>query len=116
MRIIRTLAIAAIVLANPALAAEPEKPGAADDASNSLPSAFLFGRWGDNGDCNKDIYFRPDGTFLSYTGGEGRWWLSGGDLTMSGNGGTATVGVRILDQEHIEIRQQDGSVGTSQRC
>jgi hypothetical protein len=77
---------------------------------------MLLGRWGDNGDCTKDIVFAADGTFRSYTGGGGTWSLTGDRMRMSGAGGTFEVGVEIIDGSTLLIRNPDGSIGTSQRC
>lgn len=78
--------------------------------------AMLIGRWGDNGDCTKDIVFNADGTFLSYTGGVGQWRLDGDRMTMSGAGGTFVVQVQVINGSQLMITNPDGSVGTSQRC
>lgn len=83
---------------------------------SGLSREALIGRWGDNGDCSKDIVFNGDGTFASYTGGGGTWTLSGDRMTMTGAGGTFTVGVELLDVNTLIIRNGDGSMGTSQRC
>jgi hypothetical protein len=80
-----------------------------------VTAAGLVGRWGDNGDCAKFIVFRGDGTFLSYTGGVGRWALSGNRLEMTG---TNSIAVRVerIDRSRLRITNADGSIGTSQRC
>lgn len=90
---------------------KPEAPTA-----GSLTAQMLFGRWGDNGDCTKDIVFNADGTFRSYTGGAGTWALNGDRVTISGPGGTFEVGVEILNGNTLMIANPDGSFGTSQRC
>jgi hypothetical protein len=77
---------------------------------------MLVGRWGDNGDCTKDIVFNADGTFHSYTGGEGAWTLEGDTMSMTGAGGTSQVRVAIANQNTLLIGNPDGSFGTSQRC
>ncbi|MBL8542497.1 MAG: hypothetical protein JNJ63_01685 [Hyphomonadaceae bacterium] len=97
----------------------PGKPGAAPAANAqdaALTPAMFIGRWGDNGDCTKDIVFHQDGTFASYTGGQGNWRLDGDVMTMSGVGGTFQVRVQIIDNSRLLIFNPDGSVGTSQRC
>lgn len=80
-----------------------------------VTAAALVGRWGDNGDCAKFIVFRGDGTFLSYTGGVGRWTLAGNRLQMTG---TNSIAVRVerIDRDRLRITNADGSIGTSQRC
>lgn len=107
----------------PAAAPEPAtpvaveaKPSAPAQAATGLTPAMLVGRWGDNGDCTKDIVFAADGTFRSYTGGSGRWNLSGDRMTMTGANGTFEVGVQMLNADQLMILNPDGSYGTSQRC
>lgn len=110
-------------------AAPPSEPPAQNtDASSSNPSgatqqageaptpAMLVGRWGDNGDCSRDIVFNDDGTFRSYTGGSGRWSLDGDIMTMSGEAGTFQVRVSILNGDQLLIGNPNGAVGISQRC
>jgi hypothetical protein len=79
-------------------------------------AALLVGRWGDNGDCNKDVVFRRDGSFHSYTGGEGRWSLNGDHLTMTGANGVFELDLRWQDDNHMQVINPDGSVGASNRC
>jgi hypothetical protein len=79
-------------------------------------AAALIGRWGDNGDCAKDIVFNADGTFASYAGGTGAWSLNGHVMTMSGSGGAFQVRVEAIDANRLLIQNPDGSIGTSQRC
>ena len=88
----------------------PRSPGPA------ITPTGLLGRWGDNGDCSKDVIFRGDGTFRSYTGGEGRWRLSGARLTMTGDNGSFVLIVRLIDRDRLRITNPDGSFGISQRC
>ncbi len=92
------------------------EPSAAPQAGDAPTPQMLVGRWGDNGDCAKDIVFAADGTFRSYTGGSGAWSLSGDVMTMSGAGGTFQVRVSILNGNQLLIGQPDGSFGISQRC
>lgn len=76
----------------------------------------MIGRWGDNGDCTKDIVLNADGSFTSYTGGEGQWSLRGDVLRLEGKGGTFDLQLALLDRNRLRITNPDGSVGTSQRC
>jgi len=103
--------------------AQTGKPdaGAAPAATAQAPvgavtTEALVGRWGDNGDCTKDIVFDANGTFRSYTGGSGTWALNGDMITMSGAGGTFTLRVQSLNDHQLLIGNPDGSIGTSQRC
>jgi hypothetical protein len=101
-------------------AAQTGKPdvGSAPAAapSSGITAAALIGRWGDNGDCTKDIVFDANGTFRSYTGGSGTWSLNGDIITMSGSGGTFTLRVQSLNDQQLLIGNPDGSIGISQRC
>jgi hypothetical protein len=81
-----------------------------------LSAAGLVGRWGDNGDCTHFLIFRGDGTFHSYTGGEGRWSLAGGRLVMTGASGSQVRQVTRIDAARIRIVNPGGSAGVSQRC
>lgn len=94
------------------------KPGAdaSVEATPILDRAFLIGRWGDNGDCSKDVTLNADGSFTSYSGGEGQWTLEGTTMRMSGKQSTQQVEVERVDQNTVRITNPDGSVGTSQRC
>ena len=93
------------------------KPGdAAQAPALQLNAAFMIGRWGDNGDCTKDIVINGDGTFHSYTGGEGAWTLNGDQLQLEGKNGSFGLQLEIIDQNSLRITNPDGSVGTSQRC
>ena len=98
--------------------ASSSKPAAeaAITATPVLDRAFLIGRWGDNGDCTKDITLNADGSFTAYTGGEGQWSLSGSTMRMAGKQSTLDVEVERIDQNTVRITNPDGSVGTSQRC
>lgn len=128
---IRTLCIATLLLASacsqpaaeapaapPAPASAEAKPGdaAAPQAGEAPTAQMLVGRWGDNGDCSKDIVFNADGTFRSYTGGGGSWSLNGDVMTMSGQGGVFQVRVSILNGNQLLIGNPDGTIGVSQRC
>jgi hypothetical protein len=133
MNLIRPAAAAAILLTAacapaPADNADAQAPQAAQadasgkpeggpqQAGEALTPAQLVGRWGDNGDCSKDIVFNADGTFRSYTGGSGNWSLNGDVMTMSGAAGTFQVRVSILNGNQLLIGNPDGTIGISQRC
>jgi hypothetical protein len=92
------------------------KPDAASPTPDALTPTMLVGRWGDNGDCAKDIVINADGTFSSYTGGSGTWTLAGDAMSMTGANGTFQVRVAIVNQNTLMIGNPDGSYGTSQRC
>jgi hypothetical protein len=94
------------------------KPGsdAAVETTPILDREFLVGRWGDNGDCSKDVTLNADGSFTSYSGGEGQWSLEGTTMRMAGKQSTQALQLELIDQNTIRITNPDGSVGTSQRC
>ena len=98
--------------------AASDKPGAdvAVETRPVLDRNFLVGRWGDNGDCTKDIVLNADGSFRSYTGGEGQWSIEGNRMRMAGKADALEAQVELIDQNTIRVTNADGSVGTSQRC
>ncbi|QGZ94726.1 hypothetical protein [Terricaulis silvestris] len=131
MSVIRSIAASLVVLlaacgqpAAPAAApaqtatttSDEAKPDTATPATGALTPAMLLGRWGDNGDCTKDVVFNADGTFASYTGGGGTWSLNGDVMSMTGAEGTFQVRVAIVDRNTLMIGNADGSYGMSQRC
>ncbi len=102
-----------------AMPASPSAKPGADAAVQTTPildRAFLVGRWGDNGDCSKDVTLNADGSFTSYTGGGGEWSLNGSTMRMVGKAETLAVEVDVIDQNTLRITNPNGSVGTSQRC
>jgi hypothetical protein len=110
-RLAMSIAAALAIAAPTAALAQSGKPG-----EPPLTAAFLVGRWGDNGDCAKFVIIRSDGTFLSYTGGEGSWRLSGDRLVFSGSNGDHAMRVRREGNGTMVITNPDGSIGRSQRC
>lgn len=94
------------------------KPGADATVVTTpvIDRGFMIGRWGDNGDCTKDIVINTNGSFTSYTGGEGQWSLNGDTLHLEGKNGAYDLRLEMIDQNTIRITNPDGSVGTSQRC
>jgi hypothetical protein len=101
------------------VADQSSKPGSGDtpvDTTPILDRDFLVGRWGDNGDCTKDVVLNGNGSFTSYTGGEGQWALNGATLRMEGKNGAYDLQLELIDQNTLRITNPDGSVGTSQRC
>jgi hypothetical protein len=91
--------------------------GKVPTAGQVFDASLMIGRWGDFGDCTKNVIdFQPNGVFRTANGGEGSWALEGNRLTFSGNQGTITVTVQSLDANGLTAVQADGSVGRSQRC
>ena len=114
MRRAAAAALIAFMLAAPAMGQRARPSRAA--AGIAVTPTGLLGRWGDTGDCSKDVIFRGDGTFRSYNGGEGDWRLAGERLTMTGKNGSFVLIVRLIDRNRLRILNPDGSVGISQRC
>jgi len=114
----RTVVLLAAALGACTPESAPAAPQAAQvtQAAPAVTPQLLTGRWGDNGDCSKDIVFNADGSFASFTGGGGSWSLSGDTVTMQGAGGVFSVRVALLDNDTLVISNPDGTTGTSQRC
>jgi hypothetical protein len=100
------------------LSANMSQDAAKDPSSAATFHAnMLLGRWGDYGDCTKNVIdFAGDGTFRSADGSVGHWELSGDQLTFSGAGGEIRVRLESLQGDRLTIVQADGSRGQSQRC
>ena len=110
-RAVAAIAVALFLCAPAAVPAQSGKPG-----EPPITAEFLVGRWGDNGDCTKFVIIRSDGTFLSYTGGEGSWRLTGDRLVFSGANGDHVMQVRREGNGTLIITNPDRSIGRSQRC
>jgi hypothetical protein len=110
------LALLGLCAAGPDMALARNSRRSGGVAAIAITPTRLLGRWGDNGDCSKDVIFRGDGTFRAYNGGEGSWRLAGERLTMTGENGSSVLIVRMIDRNHIRITNPDGSIGISQRC
>ncbi len=87
----------------------------------ATPAAFdanlLLGRWGDYGDCSKNVIdFAGDGSFRAGNGGIGQWALDGDQLTFSGDQGEVRVRLEAIDGHRLTIVHPNGSRGQSQRC
>lgn len=95
---------------------EPAAPAPAATPLPAFSAQTLIGRWGDSGDCNKDVVFNADGTFHSYTGGDGRYSVESDIITMQGDGGVFQLRARVLDANTLELENPSGAVFTSQRC
>lgn len=102
--------------ATTATSSESAPDASAAAADNALTPTQLVGRWGDNGDCAKDVVFNANGTFTSYTGGSGTWSLDGDIVTMTAANGAFQLRVSLLNERTLLIGNPDGTFGTSQRC
>ena len=85
------------------------------EVNESVTPAMLVGRWGDNGDCTKDIAINADGTFTSHTGA-GTSTLDGNTLTMARNAETSQVWVGTIGDDQLVFGQPNGSATVSRRC
>ena len=86
------------------------------EINERVTPSMLVGRWGDNGDCAKDIVINADGSFSSYAGGAGTWTLDGNMLTMANNAGTSQVWVGTIGADQLVFGQRDGSAEVARRC
>jgi hypothetical protein len=77
---------------------------------------MLVGRWGENGDCTRDLLINADGTFLTYTGSSGTWTLDGNILTRASSGTTSQVWVGTIGTDQLVLGQRNGSADVSRRC
>jgi hypothetical protein len=91
-------------------AAVPAESGAV------IAPQLLVGRWADDEACKQDVTLRPDGTFLSHTGGEGTWSVDGDVLSLTGAEGTFAVRVQAIEGDIMTMVNADGSIGRSRRC
>lgn len=96
----------------------PAPTGGKDsDAGQAFNASILVGRWGDFGDCSKNVIdIAADGTFRAANGGVGAWQLEGNRLTFSGDQATVTMTLQSLDNNGLIVTQPDGTTGRSQRC
>ncbi|HEV2865720.1 MAG TPA: hypothetical protein VGX37_04340 [Allosphingosinicella sp.] len=99
---------------NPAAGKDPMSISAGSQASID-PSA-LVGRWSDDAECKQEIELRSDGTFRSFTGGEGNWALSGDVLTLTGPNGAFQLRLQSATPEALTTINDQGQVGRSIRC
>lgn len=111
-----TAALRRITLPLLFLAAAAAPPAPAPAPVLPVTAEALVGRWGDNGDCTHFLILRGDGTFRSWTGGEGRWSFRRGELVMTGANASVTRRVARIDRARIRLSGADGSAGISQRC
>jgi hypothetical protein len=107
-RLLITLLVAAVAIAvglTPAVA----QPGP------RVTNEFLIGRWTDDGNCSSGVEFSRDGSFKTDDGVQGRWSLSGNQLSFIGRS-TIVARISATDANNIVLTQADGSTGASTRC
>lgn len=94
------------------------KPGAEGGlAAGGIDPGILVGSWSDSGNCNNpEVEFLADGTFRSFNGGGGQWQLNGNTLTLSGDGGTATMQLQSFDGRVLSALDPNGQPSRSTRC
>lgn len=108
--------LAGLGVGNAGTGGKDPSAGATPAGASAIDPQLLLGRWTDDGDCKRDIEFRPDGTFRSYTGGEGRWVVEGDVLTLAGQGGSFELRLQSLDADTMMTLNAQGAVGRSTRC
>ena len=86
------------------------------EINETVTPAMLFGRWGDNGDCTKDIVIGADGAFMSSTDGAGTWSLDGNMLTRTTSAGSSLVWVGTIGADQLVFGHQDRSAEIWRRC
>lgn len=108
--------LAGLGVGNAGTGGKDPSAGATPAGAGAIDPQLLVGRWTDDGDCKRDIEFRPDGTFRSYTGGEGSWELSGDVLTLTGVNGSFELRLQSLDPDTMMTVNPQGQQGRSTRC
>jgi hypothetical protein len=89
----------ALLLALPGCASSPGP----EVLSRETGASFLVGKWSGTRDCSDIVEYRADGTYRAGQGFTGRWSLVGDRLTMRAQS-EATVSVRVISRNEIEIR------------
>lgn len=114
--------LVAVAACSPPAATTAEAPATTVEAAATAPTEgaptreFILGRWGENGDCAKDLTINADGTFTSYSGMSGQWTLEGDGLTLSGESSSFALRVAAGPNDTLMIGQPDGGFGSSTRC
>lgn len=108
--------LAGLGVGNAGTGGKDPSAGATPAGASGIDPELLVGRWTDDGDCKRDIEFRPDGTFRSYTGGEGSWELAGDVLTLTGVNGSFELRLQSLDDDTMMTLNPQGARGRSTRC
>lgn len=93
----------------------PEEAEAAPNP-NAVTRAWFAGRWTDTGDCAQAGEFGANGMYLLADGTRGMWNIVDGKLVVQHAGGRGAVAIRKVDEHHVEVVNDDGSVGRSARC
>jgi hypothetical protein len=86
------------------------------EINEAVTPAMLVGRWGESGDCAKDIVINADGAFRSYALGAGAWTLNGNMLNMVGSDGASLVWVGTIGADQLVFGRQDRSATVWRRC
>lgn len=108
--IARRLSLTMAICAMPGLAWGQPQPRAVD-------TAWFTGMWSDHQDCRDVVDFRPDGSFRTAEGGEGRWTLDGGLLTLAGVGGNQSLILRRVGPNQVSATNvATNATASSWRC
>lgn len=114
--------LVAVAACTPPAATTADTPATTVEAATTAPTEaaptreFIVGRWGENGDCAKDLTINADGSFTSYSGMNGHWTLEGDGLTLDGESGSFLLRVAAGPNDTLMIGQPDGGFGSSTRC
>jgi hypothetical protein len=92
----------------------PEQPAPA--GPGDVTRAWFAGNWTDSGDCAEAGRFSPNGTYVLADGTRGMWSVQDGRLVVQGANGRTALPVRRVDQNTVEIANEDGTTGRSNRC
>ncbi len=95
---------------------QPAAEPAEASNTNAVTRAWFAGRWTDTGDCAQAGEFGANGLYLLADGTRGMWNIVDGRLVVQHAGGRGSVAIRKVDENHVEVVNDDESVGRSARC
>lgn len=97
-------------------ATTPQQEAAVASYGSDVTRETLIGKWTDNRNCAQFVEFKDDGTFLSFTGGQGTWTLENSRVAMTGQNGTFVLILRGLADGTMEATDANGAVFLQTRC
>jgi hypothetical protein len=77
--------------------------------------SYMVGRWTDDGNCATASAFARNGTFRTGSGQTGFWHVDGDRLILTGQS-TLVLRVTMVDRDHVNVVNPDGTPGRSSRC